>query len=78
MHAVLTSASVVCQIKNSDNITFLMEGNKSAEGAESESNQEVTLCPPFAAGHVFLSSVLDRLAAQASGLQLLMHEALSY
>ena len=33
-----------------------MEGNKSAEGAESESNQEVTLCPPFAAGHVFLSS----------------------
>jgi len=59
-----------------------MEGNKSAEGAESESNQEVTLCPPFAAGHVFLSSVLDRLAAQASWKckrpKLLIHEALGY
>jgi hypothetical protein len=54
------SANIVCQIRNSDNIKFLMVEDRENGSAD----DDITLCPPFAAGHVFLSSVLDRLTAQ--------------
>jgi hypothetical protein len=57
------SANIVCQIKNSDNITYLMVEDREGPNGN-EDDRDITLCPPFAAGHVFLSSVLDRLTAQ--------------
>ena len=58
------TANIVCQIKNSDNITYLMVEDREGPGSNGGDGGDITLCPPFAAGHVFLSSVLDRLTAQ--------------
>ncbi|EKX33910.1 hypothetical protein GUITHDRAFT_119893 [Guillardia theta CCMP2712] len=52
------NANIICQIRNSDNIMFLMQEDRT------DSESEITLCPPFAAGHVFLNSVIDRLMSQ--------------
>ena len=46
---------VVCQLKNSENIMFLMAEDLT------EKEADITMCPPFAAGQVFVDSVLDRL-----------------
>ena len=56
-------AMVVSEVINSDNITFLSPEGGVIQNADPDLNSPQFLCP-FAAGHVYVNSVLDMLACQ--------------